>query len=57
MKERLNKLLEVKTIITLVLVFGGLYGFLTGLIGADVFGGWLSMTLVYFFTKDNKKES
>ena len=55
MKERLNKLLEVKTIITLTLVFGGLYGFVTGSIGADIFGGWLSMILVYFFAKDSNK--
>jgi hypothetical protein len=52
MKERLTKLLEVKTIITLALVFGGLYGFTTGMINTDVFGGWVGMILIYFFQKD-----
>lgn len=55
MKERLTKLLEVKTLITFALVGGGLYGFIAGLIGADVFGGWCSMILVYFFSKDANK--
>jgi len=55
MKERLAKLIEVKTLITFALVGGGLYGFVAGLIGPDVFGGWTSMILVYFFSKDANK--
>lgn len=56
MKERLGKLLEVKTIITLTLVFAGVYGFVSGQIGSDVFGGWIGMILVYFFRKDETKK-
>jgi hypothetical protein len=55
MKERLTKLLEVKTIITLTLVFGGLYGFIAGMIGADIFSGWVGMIMIFFFQKDANK--
>lgn len=54
--DRLLKLIEVKSIVTLVLVFAATYGFLTGLIEKEIFSGWVGMILVYFFTKDKKGE-
>lgn len=56
MKERLIKLLEVKSIVTLVLVLAATYGFLTGSIEKEIFSGWVGMILVYFFNKDKKGE-
>lgn len=54
LKERVLKLLEVKSIVTLVLVFSATYGFLTGIVERDIFAGWVGMILVYFFNKDRK---
>lgn len=56
MKERLMKLIEVKSIVTLTLVGASTYGFLNGLIEKDIFAGWVGMILVYFFNKDKKGE-
>jgi hypothetical protein len=51
MKERIEKLLELKSIITVMLLGAGTYGFLTGLIASDVFAGWASAVMVYYFTR------
>jgi hypothetical protein len=53
--KKLAALVEVKSIVTLALVGVGCWGFMSGLIGADIFGGWCSMILVYFFSKDRKE--
>jgi hypothetical protein len=52
MRERFIKLLELKSIITLILVIAGVYGFVTKTIAADVFTGWVGMILVFYFQKD-----
>lgn len=56
MKERLIKLLELKSIITLLLVCTGVYGFVKGLVNNDVVVSWVAMVLVYYFQKDKNKE-
>ena len=52
MLRRLEKLVEVKSIVTLTLVGVGSWGFITNLISGEVFAGWVGMILVYFFNKD-----
>jgi membrane-bound ClpP family serine protease len=53
--KRLVALLEVKSMVTLVLVFVGCWGFMTNLISGEVFAGWVGMILVYFFNKERKE--
>jgi len=58
MKERLIKLLELKSIITLVLVGFACWGFATSKISAEIFTNWVAMVLVFYFTRkqpDTKK--
>lgn len=52
--ERLVKLLEVKSIITLALVISAVWGFVNNMIPIELFGGWVGMILIYFFQKDTK---
>lgn len=54
MLKRLEKLIEVKSIVTLTLVGVGCWGFVANLISGEVFAGWVGMILVYFFNKDRK---
>lgn len=56
MKERLMKLLEVKSLVTLTLVGAATYGFIVKTISPELFATWVGMILTYFFSKD-KKES
>ena len=52
--ERLIKLLEVKSMVTLILVVVGCWGFVNEIISGEVFAGWVSAIMVYFFNKDRK---
>jgi hypothetical protein len=52
MKERIIKLLEVKSIVTLSLTAAATYGFIVGKVPTELFGTWFGMILVYFFNKD-----
>jgi hypothetical protein len=52
MKDRLIKLLEVKSIVTLCLTAAATYGFIVGKVPTELFGTWFGMILVYFFNKD-----
>lgn len=59
MKELVNKLiklLEVKSLVTLILVIVGCWGFVSNLISGEVFAGWVGMIMVYFFNKDRKQD-
>ena len=53
--KKLAALVEVKSIVTLVLIFVGCWGFMTNLISGEVFSGWVGMILVYFFNKERKE--
>lgn len=54
--NRLLALIEVKSIITLILIAAAVGGFFIGVISGEVFSGWVGMVLVYFFNKDKNKE-
>lgn len=51
--ERLIKLLEVKSMITLMLVAVACWGFIAGLISTELFATWVGMIITYFFKKDS----
>jgi len=53
--KRICALIEVKSIVTLTLVIVGCIGFMQGVIGGEVFAGWVGMILVYFFNKERKE--
>jgi len=55
MKEKLIKLLEVKSIITIVLLGIFAYGFVIGKIDGEQVVTATFMILTYFFNKDSKK--
>ena len=58
MKEKLTKLLELKSIITLLLVCFACYGFMVEKITPELFATWVGMVLVFYFTRkqpDTKK--
>jgi len=52
--KKLAALVEVKSIVTIALVGVGCWGFMTNLISGEVFAGWVSAIMVYFFNKDRK---
>lgn len=52
--ERICKLLEVKSIMTLVLVIVACYGFTTKMISAELFAAWVTAVVTYFFTKNTQ---
>ncbi|NCU28493.1 MAG: hypothetical protein EOM85_02375 [Candidatus Moranbacteria bacterium] len=54
--KRISALLEVKSIVTLALVFSAVWGFVNKMIPIELFGGWVGMILIYFFQKDKGKE-
>jgi uncharacterized membrane-anchored protein len=53
--RRFEQLLEVKSIVTLLLVAVACYGFVTKMITAELFGGWVMAVITYFFTRQPKK--
>ena len=54
MKERIIKLLEVKSIVTLMLVTAATYGFISKIVPVELFSTWVGMILTYFFARNNK---
>lgn len=50
-KEKIAKLIDLRSIITIVMTFGALYGFITGKIGADQFLTLVTMVFMFYFTK------
>jgi hypothetical protein len=53
--KKLAALVEVKSIVTLALVGVGCWGFMANMISGEVFAGWVSAIMVYFFNKDRKE--
>lgn len=56
MKERIEKLIDLKSILTLVLTISLVIGFFKGMIAADVFVPFVSMTFTFYFAKNKKEE-
>lgn len=54
--ERVLKLFEVKSIMTLSLIFVACYGFITGKISAELFAAWVTAVVTYFFTKKSAEQ-
>jgi len=53
--EKLTKLIDVKSIVTLLLIGVACYGFVVKTVPIELFGGWVSMILGFFFAKNVKK--
>lgn len=56
MKERLAKLIDLKSIVTLALVGVFSIGFLKGAIGSDKFAEIVTMVVVFYFAKRKDSE-
>lgn len=54
LKKRLLQLLQVKSIVTLMLVTVACYGFVVKIIPVELFATWVGATIAYFF---NRKQS
>jgi len=49
--EKLIRLLEVKSIITLMLISIVCYGFVVGTVPVELFSTWVGAVITYFFTR------
>ena len=56
MKQKIANLIDLKTLVTLILISGLLYGFIVGKISADDFMEIVSIVIVFYFAKPSKKE-
>jgi len=56
MKERLAKLIDFKSILTLALTASLIVGFFKNMITAEVFVPFVSMTFTFYFAKNKKEE-
>lgn len=56
MKQKIANLIDLKTLVTLTLISGLLYGFIVGKISADDFMEMVSIVIVFYFAKPSKKE-
>lgn len=57
MKEKLTKLIDLKSIITILMAITLVIGFFTKQIEADVFIPFATMTFTFYFTKKNTNET
>ncbi len=57
MKEKLVKLIDLKSIITILMAITLVVGFFTNRIEADVFIPFATMTFTFYFTKKNPNET
>lgn len=56
MKEKITKLIDLKTMITLTMTIALVVGFFMGKISAEVFIPFASMTFTYYFTRKKEVE-
>lgn len=56
MKDKLIKLIDFKSILTFALTISLIIGFFKGMITADVFVPFVSMTFTFYFAKNKKEE-
>lgn len=56
MKDKLIKLIDFKSILTFALTISLIVGFFKGMITADVFVPFVSMTFTFYFAKNKKEE-
>lgn len=57
MKEKIVKLIDLKSIITILMTISLMIGYFMGKIETDVFVPFVSMTFAFYFTKKNTNET
>lgn len=57
MKEKIIKLIDLKSIITILMAITLVIGFFTNRIEADVFIPFATMTFTFYFTKKNTNDT
>ena len=53
MKEKIAKLIEVKSILSFVVIIGVTYGFITGLVTSETYCALATSIITYYFTRNN----
>ena len=56
MKQKLAKLIDLKSFVTLILISGLMYGFIVGKISSEDYVEMVMLVMVFYFAKPNKKE-
>ena len=54
MKEKIAKLIDLKSIVTLMVTIASIYGFVVGLIPQDQFMMLVTMVFIFYFQKPKK---
>lgn len=57
MKEKLIKLIDLKTMVTLLMAISLVVGFFKGMITSEVFIPFVSMTFMFYFQKKKEGEN
>ena len=53
MKEKIAKLIDVKSIITFAIVAGVTYGFVVGTVNPETYCTFAASIIAYYFTRNN----
>lgn len=56
MKEKIAKLIDLKSIVTIIMTIGLIYGFIVGKIQADQFITLVTMVFMFYFQKKKGSE-
>lgn len=56
MKEKIAKLIDLKSIVTIIITIALVYGFITNKIQADQFITLATMVFMFYFTKKKENE-
>lgn len=56
LKERLAKLIDVKSFITFAVIGGVTYGFIIGNVTSETYAAFASSIITYYFTRNVGKE-
>lgn len=54
MKEKIAKLIDLKSIVTIIMTIGLIYGFIVGKIQADQFITLVTMVFMFYFQKNKE---
>lgn len=55
MKEQLAKLIDLKSILTIIVVVAMVYGYISNRFSEELFASIVTMILTYYFTRKNKQ--
>lgn len=56
MKNKIVKLIDLKSIITILMALSLVIGFFKGMVSTEVFIPFASMVFTFYFTKPNKEQ-